>query len=486
MPSGPPESPVDSFTPLAESLKGQGANGAIMTRVIHTADTHIGYRQYNSPERRRDFLDAFERVLDDAIEMDVDAVIHAGDVFHDRRPGLPDLLGTISALRELAAADVPFLAVVGNHEDKRDAQWLDLFEELDLAIRLDETGTVIGETTFYGLDHVPRSQRDQVDYEFESPETDNTALVAHGLFEPFAHADWDTEEVLEQSNVDFDVLLLGDNHVPDTAQVDGTWVTYSGSTERVSASEEADRSYNVVEFGAEENAEDVRISRRGLPTREFEFVDVELHEGEGLERVRDRVAEYDCEDAVVVVRVDGEGKPIPPATIEEFARERGALVARVNDRREIEEEETELDISFADPDEAVRERVREMGLSVAARGVDETVRASDLADSNVRDAVASEVRELIDDGLEAFEPAGGEVSDEAATAEPADGTDISDESTGNEGAGEDSTTDGAEAEPATDGANPAPDESDAGEEAASDAGEESPGDDGQVSMEDYL
>ena len=440
-----------------------------MTRVIHTADTHIGYRQYNSPERRRDFLDAFERVLDDAIEMDADAVIHAGDVFHDRRPGLPDLLGTISALRELAAADVPFLAVVGNHEDKRDAQWLDLFEELDLAIRLDETGTTIGETTFYGLDHVPRSQRERLDYEFEPSETDTTALVAHGLFEPFAHANWDTEEVLEESNVDFDALLLGDNHVADTAQVDGTWVTYSGSTERASASEEADRSYNVVEFDAEEKAEEVRISRRGLPTREFEFVDVELREGEGIERVRDRVAEYDCEESVVIVRVDGEGEPIPPATIEEFAHERGALVARVNDRREIEAEETELDVSFADPDEAVRERVREMGLSSAARGVDETVRASDLADSNVRDAVASEIRELVDDGLEAFEPADEVETDDGTTAEPADGTDVSGESTGNEG---------GEADSATDGAEPATDETDGDEEA--------PGDDSQVSMEDYL
>ena len=433
-----------------------------MTRVIHTADTHIGYRQYNSPERRRDFLDAFERVLDEAVEMDVDAVVHAGDVFHDRRPGLPDLLGTISALRKLAAADVPFLAVVGNHEDKRDAQWLDLFEELDLAIRLDETGTVIGETTFYGLDHIPRSRRDRLDYEFEPAETDHAALVAHGLFEPFAHADWDTEEVLEESNVDFDALLLGDNHVPDTAQVDGTWVTYSGSTERASASEETDRGYNVVEFGTEEK-EDVRISRRGLPTREFEFVDVELREGEGLERVRDRVGEYDCEDAVVVVRIEGEGEPIPPATIEEFARERGALVARVNDRREIEEEETELDISFSDPDETVRERVREMGLSPAARGVDETVRASDLADSNVRDAVSSEVRELVDDGLEAFEPADEEETDDGTTAEPADGTTaepadgtaVSGDSTGNEGV-------------------------------EADRDEQTPGDDSQVSMEDYL
>ena len=33
-----------------------------MTRVIHTGDTHLGYRQYHRPERKADFLDAFARI----------------------------------------------------------------------------------------------------------------------------------------------------------------------------------------------------------------------------------------------------------------------------------------------------------------------------------------------------------------------------------------------------------------------------------------
>ncbi len=89
-----------------------------MTRVIHTGDTHIGYQQYNAPERRRDF-EAFRSVVEDAVDDDVDAVVHAGDLFHDRRPGLIDLQGTVDVLRTLADADIPFLAVVGNHEETR-------------------------------------------------------------------------------------------------------------------------------------------------------------------------------------------------------------------------------------------------------------------------------------------------------------------------------------------------------------------------------
>jgi len=77
-----------------------------MTRVIHTGDTHLGYRQYHSPERRADFLAAFRRVVEDAIEGDVDAVVHAGDLFHDRSPSLLDVHGAIQVLGELRDAEI--------------------------------------------------------------------------------------------------------------------------------------------------------------------------------------------------------------------------------------------------------------------------------------------------------------------------------------------------------------------------------------------
>ncbi|MGM0397455.1 MAG: DNA double-strand break repair protein Mre11, partial [Halobacteriota archaeon] len=374
-----------------------------MSRVIHTGDTHIGYRQYHSPVRRQDYLDAFRQVVEDAVADGVDAVVHAGDLFDDRRPDLPDLLETISILRELDRADIPFLAIVGNHEDARRGQWLDLFETLDLAIHLDDDGTVVDDTTFYGLDYVPESRRDRLEYDFTPPETAHAALVGHGLFTPFPHGDWDLETVLESATVDFDAVLLGDDHTPETKNLDGVWATYCGSTERTSASERENRGYNLVTFD-----EGVNITRRGLDTREFVFLDLTLAESEGAALVRERIREADVEDAVVVVTIEGDGGDVTPAAIEQFGQERGALVTRVNDRREFDDE-ADIEVSFADPDDAVRERVREMGLSDAARTIDDTVRDADVADANVRDRVKSRVESLLDEP-DAFEPAAAEQS----------------------------------------------------------------------------
>lgn len=365
-----------------------------MTRVIHTGDTHLGYQQYHRPERREDFLAAFRQVAEDATRESVDAVIHAGDLFHDRRPTLPDIMGALDVLRTLDDAGVPFLAVVGNHESKRNAQWLDLFESLGLATRLGRDPVVIDGVAFYGLDFVPRSKREDLSCDFASHDAEHSALVSHGLFQPFPHGDWDAVEVLEESTVEFDAVLLGDDHTPQTRHLEephDVWLTYCGSTERASAAERDERGYNLVVF-----EDEVDIRRRGLDTREFVFVDVELGEHEGIERVRERVGQHDLEDAVVVVKIRGDGEAVTPATIEEYADERGALVARVTDERDIADE-GDVDVSFADPDEAVRERIRDLGLSPAARDMDETIRASKVADSNVANEVQDRVATLIDE-----------------------------------------------------------------------------------------
>ena len=371
-----------------------------MTRVIHTGDTHIGYRQYHSIERREDFLRAFQQVIEDAIRMDVAAVVHAGDLFHDLRPDLEDLLETLSVLRRLEAADIPFLAIVGNHERTRERQWLDLFEQLGLAIRLGSKGNRVGDVTFYGLDYVPRSQREALTYEFEPPESEFSSLVAHGLFEPFEGANWDTEELLGRASVNFDAMLLGDNHIAGQNRVGDTVVTYCGSTERTSAAEEEARGYNVVTFD-----DRVQVTRRSLDdTREFAFVDIDLAPGEGLDRIRDRIGERDVEDAVLVVRIDGEGESIPPAAVEELALAEGALLARVVDRREFEEH-TETQVSFADPALAIEERLRDLPLSEAGTRVESILRDDGVADSNVRDRITETVSALLEEeGVSAFDP----------------------------------------------------------------------------------
>ena len=389
-----------------------------MTRILHTGDTHLGYQQYHLPKRREDFQQAFEQVAADAIAEDVDAVVHAGDLFHDRTPRLSDIMGALTVLRDLDDAGVPFLAVVGNHEGKRSQQWLDLFESMGLATRLGAEPVRIDDVAFYGLDFIPRSKRDSLEHEYEPHDAEHAVLVSHGLFEPFEHGDWDAREIAQSATITFDAMLVGDDHEAKQKQLDGTgtWLTYCGSTERASASEREARGYNLVTFD-----ERVDIRRRGLDTREFVFLDVELRPAEGSEQVRQRLDQHDVADAVVIVTLTGDGEQVMPAGIEEYAADQGALATRVNDQREFDDE-TDVEVSFADPDEAVEQRISDLGLSPAARDLDETIRASKVADSNVADAVERRVETFIEDAdsgaFDTAEDSGAESSTEQTDESP--------------------------------------------------------------------
>lgn len=422
-----------------------------MTRVIHTGDTHLGYRQYHEAARRRDFLAAFRSVLADAIAEEVDAVLHAGDLFHDRRPELSDVMGAVEALRELRAAEIPFLAVVGNHEGTRSTQWLDLFERIGLAERLDREGRAVGNTTFYGLDYTPEAKRASLEYNFETPTTPHSALVAHGAFQPFDYGNWDLGSIFDAASITFDVALLGDNHEPERATVRDTPAVYCGSTERTAADQRDARGYNIITFDDE-----VSIRRKGLETRDFVFIDIELEPGEGGDRVRSRLKEESVTDAVVIVTITGAGERVVPADVEAVGEDEGALITRVNDRREVGGEEAAVDVSFADPDAAVRERVSELGLSGVALSVEELVRDEEVAVSSLRDRVADRVEEALENP-EAFE---------SVENSPEDSNENDDETENAEE--DDSATDASESGPTEEGS------------------EQHEEDEDQVTMEDFL
>ena len=102
-----------------------------MTKILHVSDTHLGKRQYRSDERREDYADAFEHTIQIAIEEEVDAVLHTGDLFDNKNPSLGTQIRCaqlINRLEEDVGSPIPFLTIVGNHERKRDHQFVDYIE----------------------------------------------------------------------------------------------------------------------------------------------------------------------------------------------------------------------------------------------------------------------------------------------------------------------------------------------------------------------
>lgn len=201
-----------------------------MTVILHTSDTHLGYHQYHLQERADDFATAFKQVIDDAIDLDVDGVVHSGDMFHDSNPRIGPLLHAIQQLRRLQAANIPFLTIAGNHDSTRNEQWVSVFTEVADAIHLGYEPTILDDIAIYGQDYVSPSRRDQLEYDFERHDAEYAVLVAHGAFEPLVpHVEWSLPIVLSSSSIGFDVALLGDDHTIVSnlsAYWPATWVDF--------------------------------------------------------------------------------------------------------------------------------------------------------------------------------------------------------------------------------------------------------------------
>ena len=80
------------------------------------ADVHLGKQQYGRPERARDFARAYADVINYSIDVGVDFVLIAGDLFEQKNVDPETFNVAATGLRRLSKAGIPVFAIEGNHE----------------------------------------------------------------------------------------------------------------------------------------------------------------------------------------------------------------------------------------------------------------------------------------------------------------------------------------------------------------------------------
>lgn len=337
-------------------------------RILHTADTHIGSRQYGLEERRADFSHAFHQAIEIAISEKVDAVVHAGDLFDDRYPTAEDLHETLRTLFQLKGAGIPFLGVVGNHEQRRGVQWLDLFAQLSLAVHLNSEPYELRGVKFYGMDYAGRRH-------VRLPHLAGGVLVCHQLVDRVRPEGELRLGDLRKCGAQY--VLLGDYHEHQAWHEGEMLITYCGSSERWSMDERKPRGVSLIDLKRG------RLDRRELHTRTFLYISEEEDPIKSIDAHRDQL-----KGAVVCVYLSRDGHRVQE--IEEHARSRGALTVRVRDRREeLSEQEQRVDVQleFGNLDALICERLAYLKLSKTTRDIDSIIRHPKVADSRVDEEV---------------------------------------------------------------------------------------------------
>ncbi len=233
--------------------------------VLHLADTHLGYRQYNIYERELDIYDAFDEATEIAIREHVDLVLHSGDFFDTPKPPPQAIRRAIRALRRLREKNIPFIAILGDHDipKRRGEHPLAVLEEVGLARIAGIPGvserlwikTRNGVDVFVaGLVHHRATMREKLLARLQSltppEERKPRILLLHQAVEGTSP---EYELALSELPRGYSYYALGHIHRPGVYRVWGTIAVYPGSIDALRIDEVYDEGHGVViaEVGVE-------------------------------------------------------------------------------------------------------------------------------------------------------------------------------------------------------------------------------------------
>jgi DNA repair protein SbcD/Mre11 len=225
-------------------------------RILHLSDTHLGFSAYRKVDeasglnqREVDVYRAFERVIDRALEISPEVVLHSGDLFDSVRPTNRALSFALDQLIRLSEADIPTVIISGNHSTPRlreTGSVLRVFEHLKNIYPVYKgklERVEIGDLMVHALPHV-EGEGMQSQLRMMSPDVDhgfNVAMMHGGVVGLGVFRMDDFNEQLIQSGYlrsDFDYIALGHYHGFSEVAPNAF---YSGSTERFSFAEAGQR-----------------------------------------------------------------------------------------------------------------------------------------------------------------------------------------------------------------------------------------------------
>ncbi len=222
-------------------------------KILHFSDTHLGFNDLDKvgPNgvnlREQDFYDSFKFVIDQALEIKPDVVIHSGDFFHRPSPPNRPMIFALEQMNRLSAADIPIVLIAGNHETPKTiytSPILKAFSTIKGVYPVFGQGyqtADFGELIVHGLPHIndERVLLEEMDKIAPVPGKFNIILLHTSIGKRYIMDEFGEQlypaERLELLNK-FDYVALGHWHnFQKVSILEKAW--YVGSTERMSDTE---------------------------------------------------------------------------------------------------------------------------------------------------------------------------------------------------------------------------------------------------------
>jgi len=222
-------------------------------RILHFSDTHLGFSELDKVStkgvnlREQDFYDAFTYVIDQALVLKPDLIVHSGDFFHRPSPPNRPMIFALEQLNRLSHAGIPIVIIAGNHSTPKTvftSPILQAFKTIKGVFPIfnqQYKSLEFGELVVHGLPHINDERVLLTEMDKIAPVKGkfnlimlHTSIGKKYIMEEFGEQLYPPERLALLNQ--FDYVALGHWHNFQKVSVLETgW--YSGSTERLSDTE---------------------------------------------------------------------------------------------------------------------------------------------------------------------------------------------------------------------------------------------------------
>jgi len=290
-------------------------------KFIHFSDTHLGYSDLDKIDengnniREQDFNESFKFVIDYAVKVKPDFVLHSGDIFHRSSPTNKAIVFAYTQIKKLSDAGIPLYIVAGNHDYPKTVFTSPIhrvFDEFEnVKVFFDEKYSVF-ETDDYILQVLPHIN-DEEKFALESVQIGinskgkKNILSMHLSVNSKFKMDELGERVLsfdiENKLKEFDYVGLGHWHkFKHIKELGNTY--YSGSTERLSEKEAGyEKGFLMVEISNKTNVEFIP-----LKLRKYIIIKIEKCNSKPkdkiLKEISAKISNSEVKDSIITILLD--------------------------------------------------------------------------------------------------------------------------------------------------------------------------------------
>ena len=306
-------------------------------KFAHIADVHLGYEQYNQPWRAEDFAKSFRAIAEKAVEMDVDFVIIAGDLFHRSVPSPKTIKEAIEILWIFRKENIPVFAIEGNHDKtSRDISAYHLLESIGMlnvlglrrkpleaenvkSFKIENvylTKGFVEDVEITGDRHRSRWQLEKV-LPLLKPESERSVLVLHQAVKEVVDIELDMAYELTLNDLPkASYYAFGHIHLPKIYEFNGKFIVYPGSVDRYDLREAS----HIIRYKSDFAFKD-GIRKGFVVVKNFKpkFVEIATRDLYDVEIETDNLEELESRFVEVLSKIRGEGMLVAKLRCPDFA-----------------------------------------------------------------------------------------------------------------------------------------------------------------------